>query len=76
MIRSLRILTRLLGKVGFRRFIHDNDLVYARSPSGFPKSRPPWQTERYTYGLGLKETKDLVERYLDVRSRKSKGTES
>jgi hypothetical protein len=74
MIKAFRCLTRVLGKLDIcPRFIHDHaeeDRQRSMYPHVMP--RPPWRTERYTYGLGLKEAKDWVEFYLErIKANKS-----
>ena len=66
MIRSLRNLTRLLGRLGFKTCVVNNDTVYSFVPAGFVKPRPPWLTGM-SYGWGLRETQDWVDNYLDKR---------
>ena len=68
MIRALRSLTSLLGKFGFRTFIIDHDEIERQRPTSIPRARPPWNRGIH-YGLYLKEAKDVVERYLDRKSR-------
>jgi len=65
MVRGIRSLTRLLGKLGFKQFRMDtshyiqNAIVRPRPPAGF----------QIHYGLGLKESKDLAERILSRRDK-------
>jgi hypothetical protein len=69
MIKALRSLSRLLGKLGFQQFKRDNPNYYSHiAINAIPRPRPPWSTEKYSYGLGLKESKDLVEAYLDRKA--------
>ena len=61
MIKSVRNLTRMLGKLGIKILISNPDSRY-RNMNVRP--RPP--TDMYPkYGLGLKEAKDFTENYLE-----------
>jgi hypothetical protein len=65
MIKSVRVLTTMLGKLGICDDIFVRDFS-KQMAHGFriPNGRPPIH-----YGLGLKESKDLVDRMLCERSR-------
>jgi len=71
MIKHLRALTRLLGRLGIKQCITDYQELYGKinagRPPGFPIQRPPIPS-RYGYGWGLKECKDAVENYLDRKA--------
>jgi len=66
-IKATRSLTSLLGKlrIGKDKFYRDprDHMNFYRPPSGV-KPRPPALSTFPVYGLGLKEAKDWVERYL------------
>ena len=70
MIKSLRNVTRLLGKLNLKCCVVDNHAFYAAlnagRPAGFPLAKPQFPG-RYVYGRGLKEAKDAVEGYLARR---------
>lgn len=68
LIRAMRSITRVLGKLGFSRLVTDNDRHMLYAPPGFSWKRPSWQ-DKYSYGWGLKEAKDRVEGYLDRKAR-------
>jgi hypothetical protein len=63
-IKSLRSLTRLLGKLNFRMFItdHDEELRQRRLLNRV-SPRPPLLHGK-SYGIGLRDAKDIVEGYL------------
>lgn len=69
MIKSLRSVTKLLGKLGVKSLVtdHDAEMTTLSKRYGFPQSRPPWPTGK-TYGWGLKESKDFTELYLDRKA--------
>lgn len=71
MVKSLRALTILLGKLGIARgkfsHDHDHDNLFLTS-LGIPRSRPPWPTGT-TYGLTVGESYQWVVRYLGRKSR-------
>lgn len=73
MIKGFRSLTKLLGKLGFRMYITDHDEIARLRPGWWPRSRLPKRTGK-SYGAGLKETKDLVEAYLDRKTRAATTT--
>ena len=64
-IKVFRSLTRLLGKLGIHACREENSMYHAQVASGYPD--PDNKHPRYTYGFGLRETKDLVERTFDYR---------
>lgn len=53
MIKSVRSMTKLLGKLGVRCLVKDADPYWVNL--GVP----------YAYGIGLKVAKDFTERFLD-----------
>ena len=69
-IKSVRALTRILGKLSISCCVVDYDaqIGYITSQGfNFPRSRPPWPSGK-SYGWGLKESKDWVDRYLDRKA--------
>lgn len=66
MIKYLRCLTRLLGKLGLQCCTTDEDAIYRNAPVGWPKR--PDNVPRYRYGWGLKFCKDSIEAYLDRKT--------
>ena len=71
MIKSLKKLTRLLGLLNLKCCVTDVEALYSNMnigrPPGFPLARPPYPG-KYSYGWGLKESKDAVEAYLDRKA--------
>lgn len=69
MIRSLRFLTIVLGRLGIQslRREHSSYRQHVR-PWTNPNNNPVFDP-RYTYGWGLKEAKDFTEMYLDRKAR-------
>jgi len=63
MIKSLRSLTRLMGKLGFKKFARESYVASGVMPR--PPSMGTW------YGLGLKEAKDFTENYISRSETKS-----
>ena len=62
MIKSVRNLTRLLGKVGIKELVHNDEI--RRMLHIMPvRPRPPAGWQVY-YGYSLKESKDFTENYL------------
>jgi hypothetical protein len=66
MIKGIRSLTILLGKLGFKQFRSDHS-HYVKS--AIVRPRPPAGYQTF-YGLGLKESKDLTERILSRKATK------
>jgi len=64
-IKVFRSLTRLLGKLGINTCREESSMYHAQVASGYPD--PDNRYPKYTYGLGLKEAKDLVERTFDYQ---------
>lgn len=75
MIKALRDMTRVLGKLGLKSCYHDNQgyIDFYKQNSPVPKT---WINlpDRYRYGWGLKEAKDAVENYLDRLNAKARST--
>ncbi len=66
MIKSLRAVTRLLGKVGVSSLRREETMwTYQQKWKAQNPKETPREWPRYSYGLGLKESKDLTERYID-----------
>jgi len=71
-IKYLRSLTKLLGKLGIKSCYRDNqgyiDFIKQQRAGTW---NPNWTAnlpERFSYGWGLKETKDAVIAYLDRKA--------
>ena len=59
MIKHLKYLTRLLGKLGISCLVRNNS-PWLQQQNDYPK---------YFYGYGLKESKDFVDAYLDRKAK-------
>lgn len=69
MIKSLRMLTIVLGRLGIRCLRKEHS-DYRRNISPFTNpNRSPQFDKIFSYGLGLKNSKDITERYLDRKAR-------
>lgn len=68
MIRSLRFLTIVLGRLGIQSLIREHS-PYRQSlrPWTNPTNNPMFD-KKFTYGWGLKEAKDFTEIYLDRKA--------
>ena len=73
----MRSLTRFLGKLGVKSLMRENsnyaDMLKWRASQGMsiypdPSSKVWDSHPPYTYGLGLKEAKDLIERMYPVKA--------
>ncbi len=69
MIKDLRCLTKVLGKLGIRYLIRDNEQLYINAPSGWG-GKKPIEYVRYSYGWGLREAKYFVDNYINKLSAK------
>jgi hypothetical protein len=70
MIRHVRSLTKLLGKLDIKRCYHDNQgyIDFYKQHHPVPEDWSRNLPTRYTYGWGLKESKDAIEAYLYRRA--------
>lgn len=70
-IKHLRSLAKLLGKLGIPSLRWENssynNMMHQKAAGTWKKS---WTAvpERYNYGIGLKQAKDMVEGYLDRKA--------
>lgn len=79
MIKRLRDLTRLLGKLGVTCLISESWewKVYQQELKSGTLKRIPFPhrvPNKWSYGVGLKEAKDMVESYIDSLHRKARAT--
>lgn len=72
-IKSLRVLTSILGKLGISSLVIDYHDIFP-PPIDPAHSRLPLGYSRYRYGLGLKEAKDLMDRYLSRKAAAAPAT--
>lgn len=71
-IKYMRYLTKLLGKLGLKTCYIDNqgyiDFVKQQRAGTWNHKWDSNLPQRFTYGWGLKETKDAVVNYLDRKT--------